>query len=179
MSRTFSMNSGSVESLNVSTRCGRRANARQIRLIALWLSPTACAIDRLLQCVASTGFVSSVRMMTCSTAASVIVRGAPGRGSSSNPSSRFATNRARQRPTVWRVTRTGGATAAFGAPAAQASTIRARCASPCAVVGRRAHRSSVSVSSAVNTSGTLGRPRCGIGVPPLDRGNLRHPKIVP
>jgi hypothetical protein len=37
MSRTFSMNSGSVDSLNVSLRWGARAKARQIRLIELWL----------------------------------------------------------------------------------------------------------------------------------------------
>ena len=36
MSRTFAMNSGSVDSLNVSLRWGARAKAREIRLID-WL----------------------------------------------------------------------------------------------------------------------------------------------
>ena len=39
MSRTFSMNSGSFESLNVSLRCGCKAKARQMRLIVLRLKP--------------------------------------------------------------------------------------------------------------------------------------------
>jgi hypothetical protein len=46
MSRTFSMNCGSGESLNVSVWCGFRPKARQIRLIALWLMPVAAAIER-------------------------------------------------------------------------------------------------------------------------------------
>src|SRR6266508_2966785 len=72
-------------SLNVLTRCGRRLNARQIRLTAVWLSPHRRASVRVLQCVASRGVVSSVTRITRSTSASVIRRGAPGRGSSSNP----------------------------------------------------------------------------------------------
>src|SRR5438046_10594967 len=71
-----------------------------MRLIALWLNPLRLAIARVLQCVASWGFVSTVHRTTRSTCASVICRGAPGRGSSSNPSSRLLTKRARQRPTV-------------------------------------------------------------------------------
>ena len=49
------MNCGSGDSLNASLRCGLSANARQIRLIALWLIPVAAAIDRVDQCVALTG----------------------------------------------------------------------------------------------------------------------------
>ena len=81
MSRTFSMNNGSVDSLNVSVRCGCNPNARQIRQTALWLRPAAVAIVRLLQCVASGGRVSKVLLTTSSTCASVIRRGAPGLGS--------------------------------------------------------------------------------------------------
>lgn len=39
MSRTFSMNSGSLASLHVSWRCDCKPDARQIRLTAVWLSP--------------------------------------------------------------------------------------------------------------------------------------------
>ena len=39
MSRTLSMNCGSVESLNASVRCGLSPNARQIRLTAVWFMP--------------------------------------------------------------------------------------------------------------------------------------------
>jgi hypothetical protein len=52
MSRTFSMNSGSVESLKVSVRWGCNAKVRYIRWSVLRLRPQACAIDRALQCVA-------------------------------------------------------------------------------------------------------------------------------
>jgi len=43
------------------------ANARQIRLIALWLIPVAAAIDRVDQCVAFAGCCSSVFTITRST----------------------------------------------------------------------------------------------------------------
>src|SRR4029078_9620856 len=98
-----------------------------------------------------------------STCSSVIVRGAPGRGSSSKPATPLARNRRRQRPTVNRFTRASRAITVSAWPVLQASTIRARNASACAVVGRDAHRCSVVVSSAVSTTNLLGRPR-GIGV---------------
>ncbi len=98
MSRTLSMNNGSGDSLKVSLRCGCRLKARQIRLTVLWLMPHCRAIARVLQCVASRGVVSRVNVTTRSTSASLTVRGAPGRGSSSNPSSRFATKRLRHLP---------------------------------------------------------------------------------
>ena len=41
MSRTFSMNCGSVDSFQSSTRCGLSPKARQIRETAVWLSPHA------------------------------------------------------------------------------------------------------------------------------------------
>ena len=40
------MNSGSVDSFHVSTMCGLRPNARQIRDTADWDMPSALAIDR-------------------------------------------------------------------------------------------------------------------------------------
>jgi hypothetical protein len=45
MSRTFSISSGSVESLKLSLRCGRKPNARQIRATLLRLRPTRFASD--------------------------------------------------------------------------------------------------------------------------------------
>jgi hypothetical protein len=79
MSRTLSTNSGSRESLKVSARCGCSPKARQMRTTADWLSPTALASERVLQCGASVGVASSVVVTACSTWASVILRGAPGR----------------------------------------------------------------------------------------------------
>jgi len=86
MSRTFSMNSGSFDSLNVSLRCGCREKACQIRLTVLRLSPHCAASERVLQWVASFGADSSVIVSTRSTSASLTLRGVPGRGSSNNPS---------------------------------------------------------------------------------------------
>jgi hypothetical protein len=51
-----------------------------MRCTADCVSPTSAAIDRVDQCVASFGVLSSVLVMTCSTCASLIVRGCPGRG---------------------------------------------------------------------------------------------------
>jgi len=172
------MKSGSFESLNVSTRWGCRVKARQIRLTAVWLSPQRFAIARVLQCVASGGVVSSVSRTTRSTAASLIWRGAPGRGSSSRPSTRLVTKRLRQRPTVWRVTPTSRATASLVCPAAQLNTMRARCATACAVFGRRAQRAKVSRSSAVRTNGGFGRP-VRMGRPPFYRENAPAVYLVP
>jgi hypothetical protein len=61
MSRTFSIRSGSVDSLKLSLRCGRKPNARQIRATLLRLRPTRFARDRVLQCVASLGLLSRSR----------------------------------------------------------------------------------------------------------------------
>ena len=113
---------------------------------------------RVLQCVASRGVVSKVSVTTRSTAASVTVRGAPGRGSSSNPSRRFATKRLRHLPTVCLVTRSSRATAVFVFPAAHSRITRARRAVACAVFGRRAQFSSASRSSPLTINSRSGRP---------------------
>src|SRR5918996_3273564 len=101
-------------------------------------------------------------MITCSTCASVTRRGAPGRGSSTSPSSRFWTKRCRHRPTVCRVIRNSAAISEFDRPTAHAKMICARCARPCAVVRRRAHCSSVVRSLGLIVTRTVGRPRFAI-----------------
>ena len=124
------MSSGSGEILKSSVRQGCNPNARQIRCTDVGEIPTRRASSRFDQWVAPSGVSSRVRTTTSSTWASVIVRGTPGRGSSPSPSSRFARNRARHLVTVVRLTPSRAATAILGAPSAQASTIRARSASP-------------------------------------------------
>src|SRR5262245_30158299 len=154
---------GSADSLNVSVRWGCSAKARQMRCTALRLSPLAVAIDRVLQWVASAGVVSRVRVITASTCASLIVRGAPGRGSSRSPSRRRLRNRARHLPTVCLVSRSSRATIVLVLPAAHSRISRARCATACAVFGRRAHCSRTSRSARVNVRGGIGRPvRTGV-----------------
>src|SRR2546430_7247389 len=113
---------------------------------------------RVLQCVASRGLVSSVSVTTSSTCASLTVRGAPGRGSSSSPSSRLARNRLRHFPTVCFVSRSFRATRVFVSSAAHPRMTRARCARACAVVGRRVQRCNISRSGSVNVKGGIGRP---------------------
>ena len=67
--------------------------------------------------------------------ASVTVRGAPGRGSSARPSSRRATKRLRQVPTVALHSPSRGATAVLFGSSAQARTMRARRARRCVLLG--------------------------------------------
>ena len=98
---------------------------------------TVSAMLRVLQCVAPRGWLSSVCTMTLSTFASSIVRGAPGRNSSSNPSTPRSTKRRRHLPTVCAVTRSPAATALLLKPEAHPNTIRARNAKACAVLRRR------------------------------------------
>ena len=156
-SRTFSTKYGSVDSLNVSARCGLSPNARQIRPTVDCDSPLRLAIPRVLQWVALVGLVSRVLVTTRSTSASVTVRGAPGRGSSTRPSSRLVTNRFRQVPTVAAQTRSWAATALLLDSSAQARTIRARVASRCVLLGRPAQVVSACRSSSDKIRGGLGR----------------------
>ena len=67
MSRTLSTNSGSLESLKVSQRCGWRPKAVQILRIVVCEKPIAVAIERIDQCVASVGVERSVRSITAAT----------------------------------------------------------------------------------------------------------------
>ncbi len=90
------MNCGSGDSLNSSARWGLRPNAPpQMACTDDGEMPTALAIDRVDQCVASGGADSKVSTITLSTAASSMVRGGPGRGSSQSPSRRRSANRER------------------------------------------------------------------------------------
>jgi hypothetical protein len=174
MSRTLSMNWGSVDSFQVCTRCGLRPKARQILEMAVWLSPVTLAIDRVDQWVSWLGGGSSrVLVSTCSTWVSVIVRGRPGRGSSARPSSRWRTNRPRHLVTVWGQMPSCSATAWLVLPSAQASTILQRSARAWELLARRAQRCRVWRSSSVSTSGVFGLPRSAMpgSLPLIQRVN--------
>src|SRR6266536_2654643 len=155
-STTFSTNSGSVDSLKVSARCGLSPKARQIRPTVDLLSPDLSAICLRDQWVASLGVSSSVATTTASTRSTVIDGGRPGRSSSSNPSSRRLINRSRHLETVSGCTPIAAATCVLGVPSAQASTILHRCASACELFARRDQRTSVARSSSVSVSAALG-----------------------
>ena len=128
MSRTFSTKKASVESLKFSCKWGLRPKARQMRTMAFWLRPLAWAMVRVLQCVAFLGRVSSVRVTTASTLASVSLRGWPERGASPKAPNRPSRKRCRHLPTVGIVTPRLAATSVLLRPVAQSRTIRARCA---------------------------------------------------
>src|SRR5204863_447151 len=89
-------------------------------------------------------------------------RAAPGLGSSTRPSRRSVTNRARHLHTVWGQIPNLAATSLFVTPSAHASTILARSANACEVFARRVHRSSVSRSTSDRTSSAFGRPERAI-----------------
>ncbi len=67
MSRTLSTNNGSLDSLNVSERCGCSPKAAQMRRIVVWEKPVAPAIERIDQWVASAGVERNVRSITAAT----------------------------------------------------------------------------------------------------------------
>ena len=104
--------------------------------------------------MAPSGTSSKVRTATSSAWASAMVRGTPGRGSPDSPSSRSRKKRARHLLTVWRLTLSRAATARLLPPWAQASTIRARSAGPCAVLRRLTQFSNVRRSSSDSTNGS-------------------------
>src|SRR3979411_1509609 len=157
------MNCGSVDSFHVSTRCGLRPKARQIREIAVWDMPVSRAMDRVDQCVSPlAGFSSRVLTITASTCSSVMVRAAPGRGSSDKPSSRSRTNLPRHLVTVCGQIPNRAATSLFVEPSAHATPIRAGTATACEVFARRVHRDRVSRSTSDNTSSAFGRPERAI-----------------
>lgn len=157
MSRTFSTNAGSVESLKVSLRCGRRPKARQTRPTVVAERPAALAIERRLQWVAPAGIASRVRVTSAATASSPIRRGAPLLGSSDSPASRAAAKRSRHLPTVRAQTPASPATAWLVRPSAQRRTMRARSASPCGALLRRAKPSSSARSGSLRMIG-VARP---------------------
>src|SRR5215208_8321025 len=78
--------------------------------------PARRAMERVLQCVAFRGASSSVKATRRSTAASLMVRGAPERGPSISPSNRCSAKRRRHVATVGRLRPRVLATPRFGAP---------------------------------------------------------------
>lgn len=145
------MNSGSLESLKVSSKWGLRPKACQMRTTEFCETPASAAMSRVLQCVAFLGLLSKVLTMISSILSSPMVRGAPGRGSSCKPSSPRSRNRLRHLPTVSRVVLSLLATATSESPPAHAKTMRARSASACAVFARRVHRSKMFRSCSFRT----------------------------
>lgn len=129
-------------------RCGGvavRRGARPLK-IAVDDMPVAFAIDRTDQWVASRGIFSSVFTTTRSTISSVILRGTPGRNSSSSPSRRLARKRARHLHTVWDEVPSSRATSWLVTAIRAAEHDPGAQGKDCAVRPRRLHRSSTARS---------------------------------
>src|SRR5450759_946622 len=124
---SFSSNRGSLESLNVLTRCGFRPRPHQIRGTVAGETPTALAIDRQLQCVAPEGFSCMVRRTISSTFSTEIpgLRPRPCRTwpNLANPSE---ANLSRQDRTVTGVTPTFAAIWELATPSAASNNTLAR-----------------------------------------------------
>ena len=114
---SFCSNRLSLESLNVSTRCGWSPLADQIRCTVAGLTPCAFAIDRQLQCVSPGG-------LSCSVAATIApafpagIEGLRPRPSRTLPSfaSPSSANRARHATTLDGDTPSRAAIAVFARP---------------------------------------------------------------
>jgi hypothetical protein len=150
--------SGSVDSLNVSSRCGCNPKARHTRCTVETDNPQARAMPRELQCVAPGGRLSKVRTIVASIRASSMVRGVPDRGSSCKPSMRCSAKRRRHLPTVFTSTSSAAATRLFCSPSAQASTILARRAKAWAVFRRTDSDVSSNRSASVRSTLTARPP---------------------
>src|SRR5664280_3333624 len=130
---SFSSNRGSLDSLNVCTRCGLRPRPDQIRCTVAGLTSLAFAIDRQLQCVSPSGRPSCVSR----TISSTLLAGIDGlrprplatRPNSRNPS---AANRLRQPTTVLTATPHSAAILALATPSPASSRALDRTTSRCA-----------------------------------------------
>jgi hypothetical protein len=129
-----------------------------MRLMLDWLSPQALAISRVDQCVAASGWLSSVRASTCSTCLSLSLREVPGRGSSNSPSLPALANRFLHFPTVCGVVESFAAIDLLFTPCAASKIIRDRKARACAVLGRRLQLIKFQRCSAVTITTDTGRP---------------------
>src|ERR1700675_2542368 len=166
ISRTFSTENGSLESLKCFCRCGSNPKACQMRCTVDFDSRVSAAICRILQWVPPFGFVSKVLRTNCATRSSLIGRGRPGRNSSCNPATSYFRNRRRHLPTVALVSLNWHAICRFVLPQALCKIILARVTNPAGRDRELAKPSSCSRCSGVKIKAAFGRP-IAIGTPIL------------
>ena len=153
-SRTFSTKYGSVESLKVSDEVRLEAEGPPDPRDGRLGQPADLAIDRVDQWVSA--FAASLQRLGDDPLNMLVGDrpGTPGPRLVTEPLEPRSRNRDRHLPTVVRDMRSSAATALTGAPSAQASTMRDRSASACAVFRRRAHASRTCRSSKDSTTGS-------------------------
>ena len=155
-----------MESLKDSARWGWSPKARQIRRMVVWLIPTALAIERVDQWVASVGLLLQglddhrFDLVVADGARHTRPRvvGQPVEAMLDEAAAPLA-DRGLGSPRV-----SGDVT--VGVPLGAANTIRARRAMAWALLRRLASRSSVSRSSVLSTNSAFGRPPCP-SLPPI------------
>src|ERR1700739_3150021 len=155
-STSLSSNVGSLDTLNVSTRCGLRPNSCHTRCTVLFDTPATPAIVLVLQCVSPCGRYSSVSVTILSSVASGIegLRPRPSR-TCPNLTRPSSANRVRQFATVAGDTDTAATIVAFAAPSAAISKALARTTSRCAADCDRANDSNTSrCPSVIANAGT-------------------------
>ena len=171
MSRTFSTNSGSEESVKVSLRCGCRPKARQMR----WTVEAHSRSPR-----PSGAATRGWRRAASPPVTGEWSRRSPHRGScaarpdGARPGARRggAGKRRRHFATVLASAPTSTQIALFSSPAEAARTIRARRASPCPVFCARARDTSSRRSGSVRSMPMAGLPSRRLSNHPRDRRNF-------
>ena len=155
------------------SRSGAAAARRpscQMRWIVDGAYPVSRDIERVLQCVASRGFSSSVLRTTSATASSSMHRGRPGRGSSWSPSMPCSANRLRHFLAVRLLMPSVAAICTLFSPSAASSTMCARSDTARHTLRPRASRSNSLRSSPVSLISTDGR----ITVPPESKTSFNY-----
>src|SRR6266568_871799 len=157
-STSFSSNRLSLDSLNVSTRCGCRPRPAQMRCTVAEEIPVALAIVRQLQWVCPSGSLCNVRSTTCAIFSTGIdgLRPRPLRTSPKSTIPRCA-NSARHASTVGRDTPTTSAISTFDTPSAANSNARARCTTRNDNVCERASASNTSRWPSVTSNASAAR----------------------
>ena len=159
-STTFSTNSGSVDSLKVSCRCGLRSNSLPDPPDGrLATAPMRAAIDARDQCVALPASAPASPRSPPRPGPDRIDGGRPGRGLVDQPVQPALHEPAPATCPPSRLRHPSfAATCLLASPSAHASTIRDRNANACDDFARRAHRTNCARSSSVNTNSAFGRP---------------------
>ena len=159
MSVSLAAKSGSRERLNVRTRCGWSLCASQMRCTDVNEMPTARAIARPVQCVASCGGSAQVSATTRATV-SAEIGGLPGLRvlSLSSPSAPSSAKRCCQRQTIGRLIPRRVAIGCTGPRSAAASTTRARSTCFCGRLRSATIASSICLSDELRITHTVCMP---------------------
>src|SRR6202035_2807622 len=152
---SFSIKSGSFESLNVLSKCGFKPLACQTRCTDALLTPQTSAMLRQLHCVACFGALCVLVIIAASWARASGLKLRPRGRSALRAATPPSAKRCRQSITVARDVSSSFANALFDLPPAAPRTIRARRAMRCSVWPDRTIRSNFRLISGVIANAAL------------------------